>query len=118
MTKVTSAKMIKPEFGLLKFSELPALEVQARFNALYGSNTKPRAVPKAGFIEKLIGQPVYFDRLDRVKFDNDIENEILIKELESVEEVPPGALHWNMKRAKDRVFIKCNATCSGKYDWV
>ncbi len=49
MTKVTSAKMIKNEFGLIKFNDLPASEVQYRFNALFGSNTRPRAVIASGF---------------------------------------------------------------------
>jgi len=115
-SKVTSARMIKPEFGLLKFSELPALEVQARFNALHGSNTRPRCIPNSGLKEKYIGQPAYFDRLDRVRFESDLEHDILIKELEGVN-VPPGALHWNLKKAKDRVFVKCNG-CSGRYEWV
>ena len=46
---VTSARMIKNEFGLIKFSELAAIDVQSRFNALYGSNTRPRAMIKTGF---------------------------------------------------------------------
>ena len=118
-TQVTSARMIKNEFGILKFNELPALEIQARFNALHGSNTRPRAILKNGFEAKYIGQPVYFDRLDRVKFDNDFENEILIKELESAVDIPAGAMHWNKKKAKDKIFIKCSGSaCSGKYDWV
>lgn len=54
-SKVTSARMIKPEFGLLKFSDLPALEVQARFNALHGSNTRPRCIPKSGLNDKYLG---------------------------------------------------------------
>ena len=53
-----------------------------------------------------------------MKFDQDFESEILIKELESVVDIPPGSMHWNHKKAKDRIFVKCSAPCSGKYDWV
>ena len=113
---MTAARMIKNEFGLLKFSELPAVEIQARFNALFGSNTRPRAIPKSGLNEKYLGQPAYFDRLERVKFETDVEHDILIKELQEAS-VPSGAMHWNLKKAKDRIFIKCGG-CSGKYDWV
>ena len=34
--------MIPASFGNMKFSELDALEIETRFNALYGSNTPPR----------------------------------------------------------------------------
>ena len=28
-------------------------------------------------------------------------------------------MHWNKKKAKEKIFIKCNSSaCSGKYDWV
>ena len=44
------------------------------------------------------------------------------RELEPAGLVPPGSLHWNLKKAKDRVFIKCAAPpCTpdgGKYEWV
>jgi hypothetical protein len=34
--------MIKADFGDLKVQELSADEVMARFNCLYGSNTRPK----------------------------------------------------------------------------
>ncbi len=49
---------------------------------MYGSNTKPRAMIKAGFKDALLNTPAYFDKLNRVKFDQDFETEILIKELD------------------------------------
>ena len=110
--------MIKNEFGLLKFGELAAIDIQSRFNALYGSNTRPRAMIKAGFKDTFMNTPAYFDQLNRVKFDQDFETEILIKELEQTTDIPAGSLHWNLKKASDRVFVKCAAPCSGKYDWV
>ena len=73
--------MIKPEFGNIYFSKLKAEEIQPRFNALYGSNTKPRAFIKKGFSEKLINTAVHFDRLDQVRFEEDTEKSILIEEL-------------------------------------
>lgn len=112
---VTSARMIKPEFGELKFSELSAKDIQTRFNALYGSNTRPRSVIKQGFNEKMLGQTVYFDRLDRVKFEDPKESEILIDELKETLNIPEGALHWNSKKDKTRVFIKCKGD---KKEWV
>jgi hypothetical protein len=46
----------------------------------------------------------------------------LVKELQSAEEVPPGSLHWNLKKDKNRVFVKCAAPpCTpggGQYEWV
>ena len=115
---MTSARMIKNEFGLLKFSELAAIDVQSRFNALYGSNTRPRGMVKAGFKDTFLNTPAYFDQLNRVKFDQEFETEILIKELEQTTDIPAGSLHWNLKKANDRIFVKCAAPCSGKYDWV
>ncbi|TNV77183.1 hypothetical protein FGO68_gene11837 [Halteria grandinella] len=117
-SKVTSAKMIQPEFGLIEFSNLSALDVQARFNALFGSNTRPRAIAKEGLDPKYLDQPLYFDQLTRVTFDNPLETDILIAELQTAPSIPPGSLHWNFKKDKSRVFIKCSAPCSGKYDWV
>lgn len=73
---------------------------------------------KEGFKDTFLNTPVYFDRLNRVKFDQDYETDILIKELDQVNDIKPGSLHWNLKKAKDRVFVKCAASCSGKYDWV
>ena len=78
---VTSARMIKSEFGLIKFNELAAIDVQSRFNALYGSNTRPRAMMKSG-LEAFNNSRVYFDKLKRVKFEHDFEVEILIRELD------------------------------------
>ncbi len=122
MAKVTSAKMIKNEFGHIKFSELSASEIQSRFNALYGSNTKPRATIISGFKETFLNQPVYFDRLDRVKFESNLETDILIKELDPAGTIPPGSLHWNLKKQKDRIYVKCSSPpCTpdgGKYEWV
>jgi hypothetical protein len=68
--------------------------------------------------------PVYFHSLTRVKFESDLETSILVKELESAGEVPPGSLHWNLKKDKSRIFVKCatsqgsSASDGGKYEWV
>jgi len=53
-----------------------------------------------------------------VKFENDLETEILIKELDYVHDIPAGSLHWNHKRCRDKVFVKCSGSCTGKFDWV
>ena len=46
----------------------------------------------------------------------------MVKELESAGTVPPGSLHWNLKKDKNRVFVKCAAppctTDGGQYEWV
>jgi hypothetical protein len=100
--------MIKNEFGHLKVTKLTADQIQTRFNALYGSNTKPRCVIKHGFTEKLIDSPAYFDQLIRVKFDKDYEKSILIDELAELRVIPAGIVHWNIKKDKDRIYIKCS----------
>ena len=76
----------------------------------------------AGFKPNFINQTVYFDRLDRVKFESELETSILVKDLETAGIVPPGSLHWNLKKDKNRVFVKCAAPpCTpggGQYEWV
>ena len=42
--EASKAPMIRDTFGHLKFSELTAERAARRFNALYGSNTRPRAL--------------------------------------------------------------------------
>lgn len=42
MGEASKAPMIHKEFGNIEFSALSAADVEAKFNALYGSNTKPR----------------------------------------------------------------------------
>ena len=68
---VTKAPMITDEFGQLNFTELTASEIQIRFNALYNSNTKPRAIltlPEESNFHKLLnGENVYFSGLYEVK---------------------------------------------------
>jgi hypothetical protein len=54
--EATKAPMIQPEFGQLSFQESDE-QVVRKFNALYGSNTRPRAI--------LNGENVYFSSLER-----------------------------------------------------
>ncbi len=46
----------------------------------------------------------------------------MVKDLESAGPVPPGSFHWNLKKDKTRVFVKCaTPQCTpdgGKYEWV
>ena len=59
------------DFGEISFKELTASQVQFKFNALYGSNTKPRAQFKSpadnvkdfAHLKKLSDQKVHFDGL-------------------------------------------------------
>ena len=41
--KATKAPMIKSEFGLIEFQKSTSIQVIRKFNALYGSNTRPKA---------------------------------------------------------------------------
>ena len=82
---------------------------------MYGSNTRPRAIVNKGFSEKLLNQPAYFDKLDKVKFTNAFEHDILHTELTNLTQIPDGSLHWNRKKCKDRVFIKCKGDLN---QWV
>lgn len=56
--EATKAPMIKPEFGQLSFQESD-VKVVRKFNALYGSNTRPKAL--------LNGENVYFSSLERAE---------------------------------------------------
>ena len=58
--------MIKPEFGLLSFTTSSAADVQAKFNCLYGSNTRPHAMLEKSDSDRLAGQKLYFDQLTAV----------------------------------------------------
>ena len=93
----TKAPMIKPEFGQISMS-LGSDEIQARFNALHGSNTRPRAIFAEAEGEhgaKLLGQNIYFDSLVPAS-DSFLESVDVVK----------GTLVCNRKAVKDKVFIK------------
>lgn len=81
--------------------------ISYRFNSLFGSNTPPKAFIKSGFTNNLVGTAVHFNYLHRVKFDNDIDKQILIDHLNEVDEVPTGSLHWNKKLNNKEVYVKC-----------
>ena len=60
--------MIKEAFGLLKFSELTARQAEIRFNALDGSNSRPRALFSEDYgddkeLKKYIAENIYFGEL-------------------------------------------------------
>jgi hypothetical protein len=76
------------------------VSVQAKFNAIIGSNTRPRGVFSASADPRLLDTNVYFDRLEHVadKSINAIEAE-------------SGALYWE-KKVKNEMYIKC------KEGWV
>eukprot|EP00347_Sterkiella_histriomuscorum_P011893 403370694 len=105
-SQVTSARMIKNEFGILKFSELDALDIHYRFNALNGSNTKPRGIIHSGFDKKLIGTTIYFDKLHKIDPPQEIKTLNL--------NIPEGALYVNHKKNKDVLYIKAK----GDDQWV
>ncbi|CDW88350.1 methionyl-trna formyltransferase [Stylonychia lemnae] len=113
-TKVTSAKMIPSEFGLMEFQELDALSMQVKFNALYDSNTRPKAILLKGFEDKPFNQtPVYFDQLKMVPSVH--IDEILNGQLKDVNDIPAGSLYINSSKFKDMLLIKCQGD---KYQWV
>ena len=68
---VTKAPMISDEFGQLNLTEMKASEIQIRFNALYNSNTKPRAIltlpEESNFYKLLNGENVYFSEIKEAK---------------------------------------------------
>ena len=95
------APMIKPEFGNLSVTQLPAHEVLRRFNALYGSNTRPRfqisSVAKSSVDYDLQGENVYLEKLEEVPagvFSPDINT-------------APGSVLFNFKQHKNKMFMKC-----------
>ena len=62
--------MIKASYGELRFSEMTAKEVEIRFNALDGSNTRPMAMFKEGEgVEKYAEHAVYFERVRSVEME-------------------------------------------------
>ena len=76
--------MIQPEFGQLSFQESD-VQVVRKFNALYGSNTRPRAI--------LNGENVYFSSLERA---------------DGVQEpngLKIGDAFWDQKQ----IYIKCSS---------
>lgn len=101
--QASKAPMIKPDFGWLKFSDLTAGEVESRFNALDGSNQRPRAVfnvsNEEASIKNFEGQNVYFGGLHQVN----------VAELGELlpEKAEPGAIVWNADVDSERVFVRC-----------
>ena len=91
--------MLKDDFGWLKVSEISACDVQTRFNALYGSNTKPKNVFERASLEKLVNQNVYFDKLDYVDDSQKLESM-------TNGQAEAGCVFWD-KKEKDYCFIKC-----------
>ena len=62
----SKAPMINPEFGLVSFTSAKAVDVQAKFNCLYGSSTRPHAILERADSDRLIGQKLYFDQLTAI----------------------------------------------------
>ena len=79
--KATTAPFIRSQFGEIRFSELTSIEVRTRFNALDGSNTKPRAVFE--------GQNVYFSGL------YDVSSDQFGDTLSEFTHATPGSIVWN-----------------------
>lgn len=58
---------------------------------------------------------VYFDRLKRVELGNNKVAEAIVEEVSGVEKVPEGAIHWNLKKDRENVYVKCKGD---KNQWV
>ena len=97
--------MIKEKFGFLKFSQLTAIEIETRFNALEGSNTRPRAMFNLTDVDinlqKLAEHNIYFGGLH--SFEEASEG---IQSMLS-QQARPGALVWNTDIDAEKIFIKC-----------
>ena len=75
--------------------------MSTRFRALNGSNTRPRAVLKQGFDEKLLGQPIYFDKLRQTSAPIEVLEAGLTEN-----ETPAGSIFTSRKIAPDLLYIK------------
>ena len=108
------APLIKNEFGEIRFAELTSVKAMRRFNALYGSNSRPRSQIK--FIadktnEQLIGSNVYFDELEQVDSEINVKLNSYVAELKKKYghlEIKPGTMIWNFSDImKNSAFIAC-----------
>ena len=94
------APMIKQALSLIEFSALTARQAEIRFNALDGSNSRPRALFKEDStssdsldIQKYAGENIYFGGLECV--DETCAPDVRGM-LEDQNTAKPGALVWNL----------------------
>lgn len=94
--------MIEHEFGQLSASMLSAAELLRRFNALQGSNTRPRlqikSIVKNALDYDMSEENVYLDKLTYVQ----------ASEFESpMVDAPAGSVLFDFRQSKGNMFIKC-----------